>query len=206
MHVSDLPIYAPKGDHFQAGKRNLEALVGRAWNATKPLLLVLSKASAGRHLWNSITYENTLTHLGVMGTAWSPRAQFPKSLKGWSIKSRVRQVLRKSPVTEKSSLHLSVCSPLCTELIYLFLLLSLYLLWHFLAWGTTFFRKSSPLTWFFSLLPQLPLTGYFSRGSVSSIFPNMVRQYSAIFACCLGLINKEIKQERTGKQMPKSRV
>ncbi len=31
------------------------------------------------------------------------------------------------------------------------------------------------------------LTGYFSRGSVSNASPNIDRQYSAIFACCLGL-------------------
>lgn len=140
-HSNACHWHAPKGGYFQDGNRNLEALVGRAWNATKPLLLLLSKASAGRHLWNSIMYENILTHLGAMGTAWPPRVQFPKSLKGWSIKSKVWQVLRKSPATEKSSLHLSGCSPLCTELIYLFLSLSLYLLWHLLASGTTFFQK-----------------------------------------------------------------
>ncbi len=31
------------------------------------------------------------------------------------------------------------------------------------------------------------LTGYFSSGSVSNASPNIDRQYSAIFACCLGL-------------------
>lgn len=139
----------PTRGYFQGVNRDLEALVGRVWNATKPLFLFLSKAIAGRQIWNYTMYENTLTHLRTTSIAWSPRAQFPKSFRWQCIKKRIRQTLRKTSVTARSSLLFPCCSPLWTKLIYLLHPFFVTVLLSVVASPSTgtdrFFRKTSPL-------------------------------------------------------------
>lgn len=54
------------------------------------------------------------------------------------------------------------------------------------------------LPWMLCVRPELP-TGYFSSGSMTRASPKMVRQYSAILACCLDLVDREGTRHRKAR-------
>lgn len=139
----------------------------QARSRIRPLLLF---PSAGRQSWTSAMYRTQLEPLVHPGQP-ELSAQSPQGDRALNKKTSVTESFPRP--YEPGSMSMALC-----------LLVALPS-----TRSDQVFQKGLPS----DLLPQLPHTGYFSSGSVSSMSPKMVRQYSAIFACCLGL--GEIRQE-----------